>query len=71
MMTEAEKKIEVLAEKHSDVVMPVINRINELTRAGDADGLLYIHEAAAQLALAIEELLAKGKIICHDAKLNG
>ncbi|HOD28554.1 MAG TPA: hypothetical protein PKH03_05015 [Syntrophales bacterium] len=60
-------------DRHRDVLEPLIGRINELSAAGDGDGIYLLHEALQTVCGAIRDLLRSRPIVTEDqiAKAGG
>lgn len=60
---EAAEVVLELNEKHHDVLVPVLQRINECTLRHDGDGIFFLHQSLLTMADAIKEMLTKGTIM--------
>ena len=63
---EAAEIIAELNEKHRDVLQPLVDRVNELSIAGDGDGIFFLHESLKVLTDAIVDLLRSRPIVSES-----
>ena len=63
---EAAEIIAELNERHRDVLLPLVNRINELSVAGDGNGMFFFHESLKVLTDAIVDLLRSRPIVSES-----
>lgn len=63
---EPEELIAELEARHHDVLAPVIERINELTIAGDGDGIWYLYTSLVSMAGAIQNLVRSRPIVSES-----
>ena len=70
---EAAEIIAELNERHREVLLPLVNRINELSVAGDGNGMFFFHESLKVLTDAIVDLLRSRPIFTPEqiAKAGG
>ena len=70
---EPEELIAELEARHHDVLAPVIERINELTIAGDGDGIWYLYTSLVSMAGCIQDLVRSRPIVTESqiAKAGG